>query len=548
MNTPISMQTSAQINLSKRYSWQYKAIKCVLSLMAGLVLVSCGGGGSSGGSTVVSGGDVIPPKETQVNGPAWFGLGRNAQHDAISGIATQALNRILWKTGVDLAPQYSAAGYLFYHYGSPVITAKNTVILPVKSEAADTYRFEARSGSTGAQIWSVPSDYIMPTHRWTPSYNLTLTSNNRVYAPGAGGKLYYRDDADSATATTQTAVFYGDAKYTAAKAALDAAVFINTPVTADAQNNIYFGFVANAGNAAGVRSGFARITADGKATWVAVAGMTEDASIVKPATNSAPAVSADQKTVYVVVNAEAATGIRQAGYLLALDSATLAVKSKVRLMDPQEKAAAFVSDDSTASPTIGPDGDVYIGVLETTAGAHNQRGWMLHFNADLSQTKLPGSFGWDDTASIVPSSMMPSYKGSSPYLIMVKYNNYARSGTGDSKNRIAILDPNTSQKDSVSAQQVMTEVLTILGATPDPNWPGGVYEWCINTAAVDPFTRSIVVNSEDGYLYRWDLATNTLSERIRLTSGLGESYTPTAIGADGAVYAINNAVLFAVGK
>jgi hypothetical protein len=35
---------------------------------------------------------------------------------------------------------------------------------------------------------------------------------------------------------------------------------------------------------------------------------------------------------------------------------------------------------------------------------------------------------------------------------------------------------------------------------------------------------------------------------VRLTSGLGESYTPTAIGADGTVYAINNAVLFAVGK
>jgi hypothetical protein len=56
------------------------------------------------------------------------------------------------------------------------------------------------------------------------------------------------------------------------------------------------------------------------------------------------------------------------------------------------------------------------------------------------------------------------------------------------------------------------------------------------------------VNSEDGYLYRWDLTTNKLSEKIRLTSGLGESYTPTAVGADGKVYAINNAILFAIGK
>jgi hypothetical protein len=95
---------------------------------------------------------------------------------------------------------------------------------------------------------------------------------------------------------------------------------------------------------------------------------------------------------------------------------------------------------------------------------------------------------------------------------------------------------------------VMKEVLTILGPTPDPRYPEGVVEWCINTAAVDPATKSIIVNSEDGYLYRWDLATNTLSQKVQLTSGLGESYTPTAIGADGTVYAINNAVLFAVGK
>lgn len=534
-----------QAQPTRQYSRSIKLLKLSLATMSVVSLLSCGGGGGSG---VTSGGDGIPPKETQVNGPAWFGLGRNSQHDAISGIATQPLNRVLWKTGVDLAPQYSTGGYLLYHYGSPVITAKNTVILPVKSEAADTYRFEARSGSTGSQIWSVASDYIMPAHRWTPSYNLTLTSNNRIYAPGAGGKVYYRDDADSASSTTQTLVFYGDAKYAADKVLMNASVFINTPITADAQNNIYFGFTAVPGNPLGLSSGFARITADGKASWISVQGSTDDATIVKPATNSAPAISADQKTVYVVVNGNAATGVRQAGYLLALDSATLAIKSKVRLMDPKEKTSAFVSDDSTASPTIGPDGDVYIGVLEATANAHNQRGWLLHFNADLSVSKTPGSFGWDDTASVVPASIVPSYKGSSGYLLMVKYNNYARAGSGDSKNKVAILDPNTAQQDTISDQKVMTEVLTILGATPDPNWPGGVYEWCINTAAVDPFTRSIIVNSEDGYMYRWDLASNTLSERVRLTSGLGESYTPTAIGADGAVYGINNAVLFAVGK
>ncbi len=463
-------------------------------------------------------------------------------------MATQPLARIVWKTPVDMAPQYSPEGYLFVHYGSPAITAKNSVIVPVKSAAAETFRFEAHNGSTGALLWSVDSDYVMPPHSWTPSYNVTLTASNRIVAPGAGGKVLYRDDADSASATTQSALFYDMALYTANKAALDAAVIINTPITADAQGNLFFGFIAQDGNPAGLASGIARIGADGKGSWISAAAAAGDTGVIRVPTNAAPAISPDQKTVYVPV-IHGSGGV--VNYLLALDSSTLARKGRAQLIDPSTKLVATVSSNSTAAPTVGPDGDVYFGVLESSIPGHNDRGWLLHFDATLAVSKTPGSFGWDDTASIVPASMVPSYKGTSSYLLMTKYNNYGGTGSGDSKNRIAVLDPNASQTDTymrVGAPLVMQEVLTILGETPDKDFAGGVTEWCINTAAVDPFTQSILVNNEDGKLYRWDLKTNTLSEKIVLSSGLGESYTPTAIGPDGTVYAINNAVLFAVGK
>src|SRR5439155_12831525 len=58
---------------------------------------------------------------------------------------------------------------------------------------------------------------------------------------------------------------------------------------------------------------------------------------------------------------------------------------------------------------------------------------------------------------------------------------------------------------------------------------------------------SVLVNNEDGILYRWNLMTETLTEAITITAGLGEAYTPTLVGPDGTVYAINNATLFAVG-
>jgi len=75
-----------------------------------------------------------------------------------------------------------------------------------------------------------------------------------------------------------------------------------------------------------------------------------------------------------------------------------------------------------------------------------------------------------------------------------------------------------------------------------------VREWCVNTAAVDPFTNSVLVNSEDGNLYRWHLPSNTFTEHITLNPGVAQSYTPTAIGPDGRVYAINNAFIHSIGE
>jgi hypothetical protein len=264
--------------------------------------------------------------------------------------------------------------------------------------------------------------------------------------------------------------------------------------------------------------------------------------------NSGPALSPDAKTLYVVVTTDVPLNVQASGYLVALDAVTLAPKSRAALLDPVTSTSAWISTNSSASPSVGPDGDVYYGVLEANPPAHNLRGWLLHYDSTLAAVKTPASFGWDDTASIVPSSMVPSYSGSSAYLLAIKYNNYGGRGTGDGKNRLAIVDPNTVQTDTISGIPVMKEILTVLGPTPDTGFPGGVKEWCINTAAVDPLTRSVLVNSEDGMLYRWDLVTNQLSEKFRLGSEIGEAYTPTVIGPDGLVYAINNAVLYAVGQ
>src|SRR5262249_22282733 len=157
--------------------------------------------------------------------------------------------------------------------------------------------------------------------------------------------------------------------------------------------------------------------ANGTGSTVAVvAGMNQ------VATNSAPALSNDENTLYVLES----TGNAGAGKLIALNSHTLVVTAQVALKDPRDGNNAAIYNDGTASPLVGPDGDVFIGVLENPFASNNDRGWLLHFSGDLATTKTPGLFGWDDTPSIVPKSMLPStFHSSSTYLIMSKYNNYA---------------------------------------------------------------------------------------------------------------------------
>jgi hypothetical protein len=472
---------------------------------------------------------------TAAAAPVWQSYGGNPQHTAISTVASQPLSSIRWQTPVDLSPQYTAGEYLLIHYGSPLVTQANTVILPVKTGATNGFKIEARSGANGSLIWSQSTNYTVPqpASSWIPSYAPSLTPSNRLYFAGAGGLINYRDnpDFDSDIPVGQVA-FYGLANYNANPAAFDANVFINTPITSDAAGNIYFGYQVNNSSAAvlNLHGGIARIDPAGNSTFIEantlVPGMT------KSAMNAAPALSNDGSKLYAVLN----TG--SSGRLVELNSSDL---SLVGSSGP----LAAVLDIATASPTVGPDGDVYFG----TANGYNSRGILNHFSADLSQVKTPASFGWDDTASIVPASLVPSYSGTSSYLLMIKYNNYAPQGDGS--NEVAIVDPNDlTQFDAILGQNVMREILTKAGVTPDedfPGFPNAVREWCINTAVVDPATHSVLVNNEDGRLYRWDLFTNTLSEAITLTEGIGEAYTPTLIGADGKVYAINNATLFAVG-
>jgi hypothetical protein len=481
---------------------------------------------------------IVPAASAQV----WMTYSHDPQHTCQSAFASQLPQNIRWQTPVDLAPRYSG-GDLFTHYGTPLITSANTVLVGVKTTATGSFRMEAHQASDGSLLWRATSDYALPHHNWLPSWGSTLLpGDGGVVMPAGGGTVLLRKSPNSGRGNLSRLAFYGISNYYSNPAAYNAAIQICTPITSDAAGNIYFGYVSTA---SGIPSGLARISSGGSGTFAKASDLCGDTHMVKVSYNCAPAVSADGSTVYVAVNNVPvnSSGNFGNGYLCRLNSADLSRKAAVFLNDPRTGVgAANITDDSTASPTIGPDGDVYYGVLEGNFPSNNDRGWMLHFSGDLGTTKIPGAFGWDDTASIVPSSAVPSYTGTSSYLILTKYNNYIGIGTGNGENKVAVLDPFATETDPITGATVMNEVITILGPTADSR--GGVREWCINSAAIDATNKCALVNSEDGHLYRWDFTSNSLSKPFTMATATGESYTPTLVGPDGAVYAINNAELY----
>lgn len=485
-------------------------------------------------------------------------FGGNAQHTAVYSPAAQHLNSIHWSTSIDLNNTGALA-----HYGAPLITPANTIIVPQKTGANDGFQINVFNAANGTALYTLTTDYTQPSHDWILPYQPALAVNSvdtRLYYPGAGGTIYYIDNPDSVShgAPVQQVFYTTLANYQANASGFNSTVFINTPITADANGNVFFGFRVQGTAPAPLsttQSGFARIDPNGNATFVLAANAAADSAIGRDTHNSAPALSNDGTTVYVVVKGVSSDIY---GYLLGLDSTTLATKFKVFLKDPRNNNAnnAHMTDDSTASPLVGPDGDVYFGIIGNPF--NGSRGFLLHFSSDLTVEHPAGGFGWDNTPGIVPASMVPSYTGTSSYLIFSKYNNYAGAGTdgADGVNRIALLDPNATQVDAHSSSNgmlIMREVMTVIGPTADienrsTTLPLAVREWCINTPAVNPATNSIFTPSEDGRIYRWNLITNSLSEWVTLGPGVGEPYVPMVIGPDGTVFTLNGGSLWALGN
>ena len=227
------------------------------------------------------------------HGQWWSGYARNAEHTAYTPGPSQLPQLIRWQTAIDLNPQYSGDDLLI-HYGSPAITQANTILVPVKTGATGDFVVNALNAATGAQLWTLSTDYVLPPHNWTPPMGVSLTpGDDAVVVPGAGGTVWVRTKPNAAQAPAATRIaFFGLNLYNQDPDAFNTAIQICTPITVDSDSNLYFGYLSSGavlpGYPNGIPSGLARLELDGTGTFVAASTLAGDATIQKVVYNCAP--------------------------------------------------------------------------------------------------------------------------------------------------------------------------------------------------------------------------------------------------------------------
>src|SRR6185436_6892423 len=231
----------------------------------------------------------------------------NAQHTANYMVPAQRLNVARWTTTVDLDNGGAVA-----HYGAPLVTGSNTVIVPVRTVTG--FLIRSFDGTTGRMKYALTNDYTPPSlaaNSWFPVYQPVLAgpagTGLRLYYAGPGGTIYYTTDPDSDTpaAPVQQCFYTNMTGYAANASNFNKAIVINTPLTADTNGGaVFFGFRTQTNAPAPLNttnSGFARIDSSGNAIYVlARAASGGDSSIYRDSHNCAPALSNDGATLYVV--------------------------------------------------------------------------------------------------------------------------------------------------------------------------------------------------------------------------------------------------------
>jgi hypothetical protein len=223
-------------------------------------------------------------------------------------------------------------------------------------------------------------------------------------------------------------------------------------------------------------------------------------------------------------------------------------------VDPgtNEPGPGRVLDDSTASPTVAPDGSVVIGTYTRYNWA---QGHLMKFSS-TGQFQGAYAFGWDVTPGI--------YSHSGTYSIVTKDNHYGDLGSYCDVESFCPSD-RTATHPNYPEQYFLTQLSPTMGVewqwqntntqsctrdstgnvTCVSDHPNG-FEFCVNIMAIAG-DGTVFANSEDGNTYAI-LQGGILRDNLFQQLALGAAYTPASIGSDGRIFSQNAGHLFVLGN
>jgi hypothetical protein len=575
-------------------------------------IVACGGGGGGGGMGV------------QPTG-GWTQWGSNPQHSGMVSVSGQGLAQqltdILYDPFVAME-QAESGGGLIAHFQATLVDGNDfyTVIksgtyIPCSPSGAwttgqacgpNTWNEEIWSearytwvNGQATQMWSYQSDWKPETNGvalvgWEPVFQ-PVDANQFIYVPGAGGAIWKLNKTDGAVASHITP--FG--------ATLDSNTFVASPLSADAQGNVYYNVIQLTNPSLGdpwqfpndVRGAWlVRVKPDDEVSMVAYAVLVPSAPLAasmncpgaffdtstlpwppsnsaqpapqpcgsqRPGVNVAPAIAPDG-TIYTVSRAHFDSLV---SYLVAVNpdlTPKWAASLQNLLSDgcgvllpiatnanPNQPNACRSGTTTGVDPTTNAKGSGQVIDQSSSTPTVLPDGSVL-YGAITNYAYARGHLMKFDSGgkflnaySFGWDSTPAVYAHNGSYSIVIKDNHYDATAYCFGPSPVCAVAPPGPYFITQLSADLNTVEWQFRNTTITADHPNG-YEWCVNAPAID-VNGTVYANSEDGNIYAIQQG-GASSQSLFLKQSIGAAYTPLSIGAHGEFYAQNDGHLFVVGN
>jgi hypothetical protein len=452
---------------------------------------------------------------TTARSEQWLQRYHDAQHTSFINVPVDPMNQETFRYIFDPSEVDVGTSDIFIHYTDPKIEANGDLYVPLRDRQGTTITYSVQQITSGVPGWTFTSDYVrQPTTAWEQVFDFAI-NNGIVYVMGAYGCVWLLNEADGTLLDYKCATDGVDPT--------GEPIWDVSPFTIDGNGNVYWTVRSSS---ALIGASLVKLDPTGNITASDLAALAGTGQIA--GNNSAPAVSADNNTIYVATTLTSPLVGQSGGKLLALDATDPTLTTVLwigNLSAAMGCVESRLNDSGTSSPIALPDGGAAIGGYNTSP---NSEGAYYSYDANGNRRGCY-PFGWDDTMGQITLN-------GTTYLVG-KHNHYTIRSY-----ELVVLDATT-----------MVKQWSYFAENPGP--PHGPYEWCIDSPTLfkttdDDGTETgyAVVQSESGDLFSITLFSDPPEETHFPVGGpQNAAYVPT-VSIGGTAYTINHGQIIGVGN